>query len=113
MIDLFEFDGPSPEDWKNYCEGKLRKHPPWKRWFLRSSVRIASRVLDCNECYIDILPGDPYMEEVYACNGKIEVKRHHWPECPREPWDEDESWKDESDDAPQTVSYHAPLRQAA
>lgn len=117
MLDTFEFDNPSPEQWQEYCRGKFRKHPPWKKWLLRSNVHTANRVLECDQCYIPILPGDSYMEEIYACKGKIEVKRYHWPECPHDfdPWDEDEDedWDSDFDNNPQTVLYHAPLRRAA
>lgn len=115
MPDFFEFEEPCQKDWQAFCQGKLRKHPWFKKWMLHSKVRMASKVFDCDECYIPITPGDCYLEEVYAYKGKIEVKRYHWPECPHDPWDEDEMSKDDDnfDDIPQTVSFHAPLRKAA
>jgi len=114
MYETLEFDNPSPKQWQEYCQGKFRKHPPWKKWLLRSNTHTASRVLDCDQCYIPILPGDIYMEEVYACNGKIEIKRYHYPECPHDPWEDDEEfWSSDFDDIRQTVLYRAPLRRAA
>lgn len=111
---------PKECDEQDHLRGKTLKNHPWKKWLLRSEVKDAKHTMDCDCCYIPICMGDSYVEEIYAYRvgrkKKIEVKRYHYPECPIDPFDdEDWGWDGDFDDGPAILTFHivTTLRRAA
>jgi hypothetical protein len=55
---------------------------------IRSYRRIANSIYTCWNCEIPILPGDPYLGEVWVQGNKLYVKRFH-DFCPLDPEEEE------------------------
>ena len=66
-----------------------RMSKPRYRVLRHYKVSMAQKMHDCDWCCVPIFEGDSYEAEVIADNGKIEVRKHHAPECPPDPGGEE------------------------
>ena len=82
-----------------------------KTYKLRSYLRVAHNMYTCDWCHVPIEPGDQYEGEVEAFRLRMKLlppgcrrkgisvwRKHHFPLCPRDPFEDDKKYLDETQD---------------
>jgi hypothetical protein len=67
---------------------KLKKKRKTKIWRPPPKISIAIKMHDCSRCCVPIFDGDQYERNITFVNGKPDIEKHHYPECPFDPDDE-------------------------